>query len=324
LTETPVKQAVEAQSASCPTNYAGTLGMAALRRLDLIIDGAHGLAYVRSKNSPPIPYDHNRVATAFIPSDGRKEMIARVVKGGPGFRAGIRNGDSLLKVDGHDAADWKTEPTFYLHDEDPLGTQVAFTLQRGSKTFTAKVGCQQILGPVFDAAFGNLLKNLWVTNDLSKSAITVRLSPLEAEDYFSRGADLYNANFFERAITNFDEAIKLHSTNVLCYFGRGYCENRTGHFSAATFDLSEFLVSETNFLAAYQERGFAYSQLGNLAQAISDFSKCIDLASTNRAALVWALQSRAQAYWLQRDGRHAVEDMRRALEEDPQNTKSHR
>ena len=80
------------------TKYEATLGLAALKRLDIVIDGKHGIAYLRPKKTPPLPYQHNRLGADFIPQDSHNDdLIAHVANGSPAYEAGIRDGDILLK-----------------------------------------------------------------------------------------------------------------------------------------------------------------------------------------------------------------------------------
>src|SRR5437867_7523217 len=39
-------------------DYAATFGLEALKRLDFIVDGKHGVAYLRPKQTPPLPHEH--------------------------------------------------------------------------------------------------------------------------------------------------------------------------------------------------------------------------------------------------------------------------
>ena len=42
------------------------LGLAAMSRLDIIIDGRHNLAYLRPKTTPPLPFVYNHLGAGFI------------------------------------------------------------------------------------------------------------------------------------------------------------------------------------------------------------------------------------------------------------------
>ncbi len=55
LTDLPVHEANAAEMTVDPTRYAGTLGLYALARMNLVLDGAHGIAYLKPL-PPPGPY----------------------------------------------------------------------------------------------------------------------------------------------------------------------------------------------------------------------------------------------------------------------------
>jgi len=52
LTDVPVHEANESEMTIDPKNYAGTLGLYALARMELVLDGKHGIAYARPRPSP--------------------------------------------------------------------------------------------------------------------------------------------------------------------------------------------------------------------------------------------------------------------------------
>ena len=88
------------------------LGLAALRRLDLVVDGIHGVAYLRAKQIPASPYPYNRLGAVFVPAaKDSNHFVARVLTGTPAYDAGIRNGDILLKVEGQSVSDWTNGST---------------------------------------------------------------------------------------------------------------------------------------------------------------------------------------------------------------------
>jgi len=151
LTEVPVMLANVAEQAMGGPDFAASLGLAALRRLDLVIDGELGIAYLRPANNPLAPYAHNRLGAVFAPRDMEgADLIAHVIAGSPADEAGVRDGDVLLKVGDLDATKWRTDPTvlplsrFWEH---PAGTKIELTLKRGTQTIVLKPVLRQILGP---------------------------------------------------------------------------------------------------------------------------------------------------------------------------------
>jgi Aspartyl protease/PDZ domain len=132
-----------------PSGAMATLGLAAMNQLDIIIDGKHNMAYLRPKNTPPLPYEHNRLGAAFVPRDSQNDdLVAQVADGSPAYEAGIRNGDVLSEIDGRDVTNWRIskQPNSPFCDE-PAGTKLELTLKRGDKVFKTTVVLRNILPP---------------------------------------------------------------------------------------------------------------------------------------------------------------------------------
>jgi len=154
LTGVPVKESSEDGTdyhVAPHTEYLGTLGLSALKRLDVVLDGRHGLAYLHPRESAPVPYDHNRLGAVFIPANrSAVDLVASVAPDSPAFAAGIRNQDVLLAIDGLDTTQWRTDPKVL-----PLsrfwgctaGTKYTLTLRRGASVFQAVVQLRNIISP---------------------------------------------------------------------------------------------------------------------------------------------------------------------------------
>jgi Aspartyl protease/PDZ domain len=129
--------------------HIATLGMAAIKRLDVVVDGPNGVAYLRPKQTPATPYDHNRLGAVFLPRNLRSEkLIARVVSNSPAAQAGIRDGDVLLQVDKYAFTNWRTNDTgLFAFWQWPTGTKLNLRLARGEKTFETTVVLRNLLGP---------------------------------------------------------------------------------------------------------------------------------------------------------------------------------
>jgi len=146
MTGVPITRAGPLGSTRWGARYEGTLGLAALKRLDFIVDGNNGVAYLRAKRTRPPAYSHNRLGAIFVPTVQQpKQAIAQVARGGPADEAGVRDGDVLLQVDQLDVRSWRTDwpSRFSL----PAGTRLKLTLQRDRKIFTTTATLRDILQP---------------------------------------------------------------------------------------------------------------------------------------------------------------------------------
>ena len=145
LAGVPVRQAKPIESARGQS----ILGLAALKRLDFILDGKHGWAYLRPKRTPPAPYQHNRLGAVFAPRHSRsEEVVAQVLKESPADAAGVRNGDILLKIDDSVVTKWRVQDVpLYRFWERPAGTKLDLTLKRGEETLKISDVLKDILLP---------------------------------------------------------------------------------------------------------------------------------------------------------------------------------
>lgn len=145
LREVPVMRATQASETAAGTSYAGTLGLFALKRLDVIIDGEHGVAYLRPKTGKAPPYPYNKGGVAFVPDPTRpNRLVARVAPGSPAEKAGIRDGDVLVTLDGEDVtgSDIGAMSVFW---QGRTGQAVVIKLRRGESDITALVRLRDIL-----------------------------------------------------------------------------------------------------------------------------------------------------------------------------------
>jgi C-terminal processing protease CtpA/Prc len=128
------------------------IGLAALRRLDFIVDGTNGVVYFRASKEPsvPQPYDYNRLGAVFTPADVQSdELRATVLEKTPAFEAGVRNGDVLKAIDNLDTTKWRTDPNVLPLSRfwnRPVGTELHLKLSRGTNSFTTTVKLKDIVG----------------------------------------------------------------------------------------------------------------------------------------------------------------------------------
>ena len=152
LKDVPIAQAGPAGSIRWGVQYEGTFGLAALKRLDFIVDGNNSLAYLRAKGTGPPAYPHNRLGAIFVPtSTHTNQAVADVVNESPAYVAGVRNGDVLLQVDDIVVTSWSGSwrSRFCM----PAGTKLKLKLKRDGKTFTTTATLREILQPSSDRKY---------------------------------------------------------------------------------------------------------------------------------------------------------------------------
>ena len=122
------------------------IGLDALSCFDIIIDGAGGYLYLRPVAHRTRELEYSRSGIGFAPKDGKSgPLLVRVAKGGPAHRAGIRDGDILLKIDDRDFTKWEEDPSVLPSGKPkPAGTRVKMTLERAGKPYTVTFVSEEI------------------------------------------------------------------------------------------------------------------------------------------------------------------------------------
>jgi aspartyl protease len=151
LTNVPVLESKITNYSICDRPVDAVLGMAALRQLDVILDGAHGYFHWRTKLTQPIVYGHNRLGAVWIRDQKINGFKLVVADDSPAYQAGIRNDDVLVKI-----TEANSKPVHSRTAEfkgSPSGTVLTLTLKRSGKQFETHVTLKDILGPtVSDSA----------------------------------------------------------------------------------------------------------------------------------------------------------------------------
>jgi len=74
-------------------------------------------------------------------------LVGHVVKSGPAYAAGIRDGDILLRINNVDATKWRTDPGVMPLSrfwDQPAGAELNLELMRGGKKIGVSVTLQEI------------------------------------------------------------------------------------------------------------------------------------------------------------------------------------
>lgn len=149
LTDVPIIEETPSAAARWGDKNDGTLGLAALSRVNLIVDGKNSIAYLQPKNTRPPAYPHNCLGAVFVPTTTHtNEAVAMVVTGSPAYEAGVRNGDILLQVDEIRVVGWSDN--WLSRFGMPPGTKLHLTLQRDGKDFKTTATLRQIIPPNTD------------------------------------------------------------------------------------------------------------------------------------------------------------------------------
>jgi tetratricopeptide (TPR) repeat protein len=107
--------------------------------------------------------------------------------------------------------------------------------------------------------------------------------PRLAAAYDSRGIAYASKGDYDRAIADFNEAIRLDPKSANAYSNRGNAYNDKGDHERAIADLNEAIRLDPKFADAYNNRCWARFLMGrDLDQALADCTEALRLSPTNR------------------------------------------
>ena len=105
----------------------------------------------------------------------------------------------------------------------------------------------------------------------------IRLKSGYAAAYTQRGNINDALGQYTAAISDYDEAIHLNPADAEVYANRGFVQTKLGNHEAAIADHDEALRLNPNLVKAYHNRGLAKLMLGKHESAIEDFDRTIQI-----------------------------------------------
>jgi tetratricopeptide (TPR) repeat protein len=135
----------------------------------------------------------------------------------------------------------------------------------------------------------------------------------KAKDVFERGEAYRLAKEYDRAIAEYNEAIRLNPVNAEVWGSRGQAYLLKEQYDRAIIDLSEAISLDPKYAWIWAERGEAYRLKEEYDRAVADFNEAIRLDS--KSAFAWG--HRGQVYLSKRDYDRAIADLSEAIRLDP-------
>jgi tetratricopeptide (TPR) repeat protein len=146
---------------------------------------------------------------------------------------------------------------------------------------------------------------------------SILLAPQTAENailYNNRGnVWLEQKREFERAIVDYNNAIRLDPKNSNAYNGRGTAWKELGQLDRAIADYTDAIRFSPKFEKAYANRGESWRLKGDLDRALADQDRAVALNS--KASIAYVLRGDTRRY--KGDFADAIADYQRALENSP-------
>jgi tetratricopeptide (TPR) repeat protein len=136
---------------------------------------------------------------------------------------------------------------------------------------------------------------------------------LRAGAYGNRGNVYLAQGNQDRALADYNDAIRIDPRLPHPHIGRGVVYLNMGNHAGALADLTEAIRREPRATSAYHHRGRTYRRMGDHARAIADFSETIRLDPANAAAYI----SRAYSHLGNGDADRALADFDALVRRDP-------
>ena len=140
----------------------------------------------------------------------------------------------------------------------------------------------------------------------------LRLYPQYFQTYGNRGIAYYTNMDYDRAIADYDEALRLNPNYANAYGNRGLAYAAKGAFDRAIADYDQALRIRPGAID-YNNRGLAYHAKKDLDRAIADYDAAIGLDPK----FIPAYGNRSDAYRVKGDGTRALADLDQAIRLDP-------
>jgi tetratricopeptide (TPR) repeat protein len=131
--------------------------------------------------------------------------------------------------------------------------------------------------------------------------------------YFGRGLAYYEKGDFDRAISDFNDAIRADATYARVYFNRARAYSERGANDQAKSDYDEAIRLNPKYAVALNNRGNIYFDKGDVDRAISDYTAAI--RSDPKFALAYV--NRGRALLKKGDHERALLDTKTAIRVDP-------
>jgi tetratricopeptide (TPR) repeat protein len=95
--------------------------------------------------------------------------------------------------------------------------------------------------------------------------------------YYNRGIEYARKSDYDRAISDYNEAIRLDPKYAFAYYNRGLVYNDQKNYDRAISDYNEAIRLDPKYAFAYYNRGLVYYIQKNYDRAISDYNEAIRL-----------------------------------------------
>ena len=160
---------------------------------------------------------------------------------------------------------------------------------------------------IYQSEFSQLPKALVITSEMT------------VDDYNNRGGTYDNLQHFEKALTDYNQAIQFDANYVPAYLNRGVTHLNLQQYKNALVDFKYVIQLNPEHAKAFSNIGVTYTSLGRYKDALKHFSQAIKLDPN----LPQVYYSRGLTY--RKMGRYdkAIADYSQAIQLDPNYVKAY-
>ena len=106
----------------------------------------------------------------------------------------------------------------------------------------------------------------------------IEIEPRVERAYSNRGKYYTEVGLFEKALSDFNQAVLLNPRSPKNYYNRGSCYMKLGIYEDARRDLTQaILLSRVPLFEHYNNRAIVYAKMGHLQEALFDYTQAINL-----------------------------------------------
>jgi lipoprotein NlpI len=131
--------------------------------------------------------------------------------------------------------------------------------------------------------------------------------------FILRGTAYRNVGDYDRAIQDFNSAIRINPRIANAFNNRGIAYDYKSEYDRAIQDYEQAIRLQPNYPDAFNNRGLVYQELGKYDQALQDFDQAIHL----KPDYAEAIASRAATYTAKGEYDRAIEECTRAIKLEP-------
>jgi len=143
----------------------------------------------------------------------------------------------------------------------------------------------------------------------------IRLNPEYASAYNNRGNLWAGKRDYDRAITDYNEAIRLNLQDASAYNNRGNAWTLKGDYDRAFTDYNDAIRLNPQYAIAYYNRGATWNHKGDYDRAIADYDEAIRLDPQYAIAY----DNRAVAWYSKGNYDRAIADYNEVIRLNPEN-----